>query len=182
VTIPATARGTASLSIVARQIGDDASGGPIELTRLAVKPSTHNYTPPRPAVPLDASFADLGSLVGVDLPASPVAPGGKVKLVLDWKASAASAVPYTVFVHVLDSRSHVIGQQDAPPVGGTRPTTGWVAGEYLADPHELTVDPATPPGRYQVEVGLYDPATGARVATGTTDNRIVVGTIEVGAG
>ena len=68
------------------------------------------------------------------------------------------------------------------PVGGTRPTTIWVDGEYLTDPHEFVVDPAAKPGRYQIEVGLYDPATGARVTTGTPDNRIVVGWILVGTG
>ena len=32
------------------------------------------------------------------------------------------------------------------------------------DRHVLDVDPAAPPGTYEVEVGLYFPETGARVA------------------
>jgi hypothetical protein len=65
----------------------------------------------------------------------------------------------------LDAQNKIVGQRDEPPGHGNRPTTGWVAGEYLADPHDVTIDLATPPGAYQLEVGLYDPQTGQRVQT-----------------
>jgi len=79
----------------------------------------------------------------------------------------------------LDAQNKIVGQRDEPPGHGNRPTTGWVAGEYLADPHDVTIDPATPPGAYQLEVGLYDPQTGQRVQTDAQTDRAVVGQVMV---
>jgi hypothetical protein len=52
---------------------------------------------------------------------------------------------------------------DAIPAGWERPTTGWIADEYIADPHELVLPADLPPGNYQLLVGLYDAASGARL-------------------
>jgi len=41
---------------------------------------------------------------------------------------------------------------------GARPTTTWVANEYLADAYELALKPETPPGTYRIEIGWYDAA------------------------
>src|SRR5207244_790848 len=102
-----------------------------------------------------------------------------VDVTLYWRAANPTPTSYTVFIHVLDLQNHVVGQRDEPPVHGARPTTGWVAGEFVADPHQLTIDPGTPPGTYPVEVGMYDPQTGARAATGTPDNRVIIGQVQV---
>ena len=50
--------------------------------------------------------------------------------------------------------------RDQRPVDDTYPTLSWVPGEEIADHYRLTLDPATPPGRYRLLVGLYDRATG----------------------
>jgi hypothetical protein len=42
-------------------------------------------------------------------------------------------------------------------------TTLWAPGEVVADNHGLPIHPATPPGEYRVEVGLYDAETGQRL-------------------
>jgi hypothetical protein len=65
-------------------------------------------------------------------------------------------VPFTVFVHLLGLDGQAVSGHDGEPVDGTRPTTGWVPGEYLADPHDLPIPADLPPGGYVVEVGLYD--------------------------
>ena len=41
-------------------------------------------------------------------------------------------------------------------MNGTRPTTGWVTGEYVADPHLVAIPADLASGDYVVEVGLYD--------------------------
>jgi hypothetical protein len=105
-------------------------------------------------------------------------------LTLFWGAAGASDRRYTVFVHLLDPQGNIRGQIDRPPLAGTRPTDGWTAGEYLRDPYDPAVAGDAPAGRYQIEVGLYDPATGARVpvvlADGSTADHVVVGSFEVG--
>ena len=46
---------------------------------------------------------------------------------------------------------------------GTYPTTGWVEDEVITDEYEIVVQSDAPPGEYQIEVGMYDAATGQRL-------------------
>ncbi len=90
----------------------------------------------------------------------------EVLLTLYWQA-AANGNPeqqYVVFTHILDSTGRLIGQHDGVPVYGTRPTGGWLAGEYLIDEHPLVFREAYT-GSATIQVGLYDPDTLERVPT-----------------
>jgi hypothetical protein len=109
--------------------------------------------------------------------------GSPISLTLYWKpvapaeSRAAGGVggadkPYTVFVHLLGPDSQIWAQQDNPPSLGTAPTSGWVPGEYVADPYQLVVKPETPAGEYRIEVGMYDPATGARLRVTDSDRQL----------
>jgi hypothetical protein len=75
---------------------------------------------------------------------------------LYWQALAELDVPYTVFVHLLDPEGRVVTGHDGEPVSGTRPTTGWVPGEYITDAHDVLIPKDLSPGEYVIEVGLYD--------------------------
>jgi hypothetical protein len=86
-----------------------------------------------------------------------------VQLTLHWEAVGSTPQNYTVFVHVLDSDGQLIAQADSPPCDGRCPTYGWIAGEYLVDPHAFTLSADGPVGSYQIAVGLYDLATGERL-------------------
>jgi hypothetical protein len=44
-------------------------------------------------------------------------------------------------------------------------TTLWEPGDLIIDNYGLPIHPATPPGQYRLEVGLYDPETGQRLLT-----------------
>lgn len=177
--VPPSAAGAVLLEVTARVTGEARSPA-IEIARFAVKPSPHNFTPPTPSHRLNARFNGVGSLIGADFP-DRVAPGRPVPVVLYWRADAATSTPETVFVHLLDGENHVVGQRDEPPLHGARPTTGWIHGEYLTDSHDLPVDPQLQPGTYEIEVGMYDPRSGARASTGTPANRIVIGSIQAEA-
>ena len=59
-------------------------------------------------------------------------------------------------MHLLNQENKPIAQKDDEPVGGARPTTGWVANEYIADTYTLNVTTDTAPGKYQIEIGWYD--------------------------
>jgi hypothetical protein len=86
-------------------------------------------------------------------------------LTLYWRAEDTPPTAYTVFTHLLDSTGHVIAQDDSPPAGGRYPTTGWLRGEYVTDPHTLVFNARGQAytGSATLEVGLYDPVNGARV-------------------
>ena len=72
------------------------------------------------------------------------------ELVLHWKAEAAPAENYTVFVHMLDEAGKIIAQADAPP---RLPTKYWRWGETYSTYHQLPED--LPLLDYTVSVGWY---------------------------
>jgi 4-amino-4-deoxy-L-arabinose transferase-like glycosyltransferase len=92
-----------------------------------------------------------------------LSPGDTLFLSLYWEADGPTDVPYTVFTHLVGPDGQLFGQWDNPPVSGTYPTTGWSPDENVVDQYQIPVKPDAPPGDYHLQVGLYDPATGARL-------------------
>jgi hypothetical protein len=80
-------------------------------------------------------------------------------LTLYWRAQAPPPARYTVFVHVLDASGQVVAQFDGPPVHGLYPSDAWWPGQIIADEHSL----ALPDGATTLLIGLYDPASMARL-------------------
>ncbi|MBK8539804.1 MAG: glycosyltransferase family 39 protein [Ardenticatenia bacterium] len=103
-------------------------------------------------------------LSGISLTGPPLGPGSTVAVDLRWDLPApASLTPSpTVFVHLLGpprpDGSVVWATGDGPPLADRWP----VAPGPLFDRHLLAIDPDAPPGRYQIEVGLYDAIGGER--------------------
>jgi hypothetical protein len=137
------------------------------LGRLTVRGRSHETNPPVPEHTADDGFDNLARLVGYDLapPAEGVTPGDSLPLTLYWQALGASERPYTVFVHLLDESGGILGYGDGEPAAGLLPTTGWLAGEYLKDPHAVAIRSDAPAGAYRLAIGLYNPATGERLKT-----------------
>jgi hypothetical protein len=138
----------------------DASGAPlgasVDLGPIDVLTTTRVFTPPQPQASRQADFGNQVLLLGADLGPDPVQPGGTLRVTAYWQALIEMDVPYTVFVHLLGPDGQVMIGRDGEPVFGTRPTTGWVPGEYIADPHDLSLPTDLAPGEYVIEVGLYD--------------------------
>jgi len=68
-------------------------------------------------------------------------------------------------VQLLDEDGRLVTGSDAIPADWTRPTTGWIAGEYIEDRHELLLPLDLALGKYQLLVGLYDEIGGGRLVT-----------------
>jgi hypothetical protein len=81
-----------------------------------------------------------------------------------WRAEAEMPTSYRIFIHLVDSDGQILAQADGEPANWTRPTTGWVPGEYILDDHTLTIPPDLPADA-SLRIGLYDPATGQRLQT-----------------
>ena len=113
--------------------------------------------------PMDAAFGDQIALTGYSLPAGAVSAGDILPLSLTWKALKPVSERYSVFVHLLDGANHIVGQRDAEPGGGGRPTNTWKEGEEVADNYGILIRPGTPSGRYAVELGLYRLDDGGRL-------------------
>ena len=147
---------------------------------LYVNPRVADVRPLR--LPVGARLGELGELAAVEVVGLGARAGEALPVTLEWRASGPSQARYTAFVHLIDDQEYLWGQHDAEPVGGARPTTSWRAGETIADRHGLPVAVGTPPGRYRLEVGLYQAGTGARLPVVGGGDRVLVGPLDVQAG
>ncbi len=132
----------------------------------------------RPVVenPLETTFGGTIQLLGYRLDApQPITSASTVVLTLYWEALANGSPggDYVVFAQLLDSHGRLVGQHDGVPVYGTRPTSGWLRGEYLIDEHPMTFrEPYTGPVR--IQVGLYNPASLERLGTGDGSDAVLL--------
>jgi hypothetical protein len=106
---------------------------------------------------------DTIALLGYSLLGDRLAAGDIAQITLFWKADRTPVRRYKVFLHLLDKGNHIVGQRDAEPGGGARLTDRWAPGEVVIDNYGLPIHPATPPGEYRLEVGMYDAETGQRL-------------------
>ncbi len=140
------------------------AGQRFPIGQVEIVASNHNFTPPTPMHTLDVPFSEVARLVGFDLPQQTVSAGDPIPLTLYWQAMGDdSPVAYTVFAHLLAADGRLIGQHDAPPDNGQRPTTGWIAGEFITDGHEITFREPAYTGPAQIAIGLYNPITSTRL-------------------
>jgi hypothetical protein len=124
---------------------------------------------PAPAVKDNVSFQDHLQLVGHSL----VQTQGQLHVVLDWKATGSASKDYTVFVHMVAPNGDLVAQHDGQPAGGAFPTSLLAPGAEVPDPHVLDVS-RLPAGKYQLEIGLYDLASGARLPTDRGDTSLTL--------
>ncbi|MBK8020481.1 MAG: glycosyltransferase family 39 protein [Chloroflexi bacterium] len=137
--------------------------GDSEIARFTVEAAPMLTELPDMTYRIDASFPEVGVLVGPSLPDGPMQRATEPLVSLVWQAEGPSAESYTVFVQLLDASGQVVAQSDAVPASGTRPTTGWRAGEVVIDEHRLRFNERATPGTARLIAGLYDPLTGRRV-------------------
>ncbi len=150
----------------------------LSLETITVTAPERQFTPPPLAQELDSAFTtaqgdEVATLIGLAAdssspPCSPV-PLLPCTLPFVWRADATPATGYHVFVHLVDETGAILAQSDAVPANWTRPTTGWLPGEYVVDEHILTLPAELPAGELSLRVGLYDPDSGARLLTGPAD-------------
>lgn len=98
---------------------------------------------------------------------------------LFWRTTAPLATDYTAFVHVVDAAGRMIGQWDQVPGAGSAPTSGWAPGTLIADDYRIDLDREGAQSPVRVIVGLYDPATGARLPVLDTPLPSVDNAVEV---
>jgi hypothetical protein len=146
------------------------------LGRVAIKNRERMMSAPTLARPLDALFEQKIKLIGYDTQID--AAQKRARVILYWRALAQMNTSYTVFVHLLDAQNKVIAAGDALPGNGTLPTTGWIEDEYITDAHTLSLDDV-PPGAYQIEIGVYDPATGLRLKMADGQDRLILAAIAI---
>ncbi|MEZ4771408.1 MAG: hypothetical protein R2844_23710, partial [Caldilineales bacterium] len=142
----------------ARAAGEAGNRTDLVLGQLAVLPSTE----PAGERPL----ADFGllQLVQAGSPAEVISPGDEIPVELQWQAGdSAAAGPLVIVVQLVDAQGNVVASLEEEPLQGRYPTTRWRDNELVRDRHRLAVPASTPPGSYQLIVGVYRAQTGERL-------------------
>ncbi|MCC6799068.1 MAG: hypothetical protein IT325_03060, partial [Anaerolineae bacterium] len=121
---------------------DFTGAGAQRLATYTIEDTDRLFAPPPFAQAVGAQFKGVATLEGYTLERATVGAGDPLALTLVWRAAATPPVAYTVFAHLLDADGRFIGGHDSPPGEGNRPTTGWVAGEYIVDVHALAPEDA----------------------------------------
>lgn len=135
-------------------------------------------------VDVNAIFADVIVLDTFALPAADLQAGDPLRLTLRWHAVAAVPQRYKVFVHVSSSRdAPPLAQHDSEPGGGLEPTSTWPAGVAIVDRQGVLLPAELPAGRYELLLGVYDPASGQRLpvkaAAALPGDRLLLATISI---
>lgn len=108
--------------------------------------------------------ADFGSalrLLGYDLRAPTVAPGGTIELVTLWQVINPQLLrpqnlsdaneDLVLFTHALDAAGNIVGQEDRLDA----PAWDWQTGDAIAQIHRFRLPPDLPAGPIALEVGAY---------------------------
>jgi hypothetical protein len=155
----------------------------ITLDRAAWIGAGWRQKPPQPIYPRAVTFANGCDLVGYDLKTTSFTAGQTIPLVLYWHSRDRTPEDHTVFIHLLDARGRMVAQADAPPLGGTYPTLAWNVGEWVRDPHSISLPDDLVPGDYTLRIGWYRLDTGERaeahVKDGTAADHADIGTTRV---
>jgi hypothetical protein len=133
---------------------------------------------PLTPVPLPADFGGQLAFLGYELLSEELAAGTEVVLITAWQAEGKPEPPLSIFVHLLDPQGRIAGQFDGLGIdpNGLRP------GDVLLHVHRFTVAPDAPPGRYWLQVGLYNPETLVRLPlAGQDSDRLLLTQVEVAA-
>ncbi len=161
---------------------DDRTGAPYARVLTVPGGAAMARTPQHAA---DVRWPEF-DLQGYDLNLETYKPGEIVYLQLWWAVKGAPATDWTVFTHIIgppgaDGATQWAGS-DAQPGQGSLPTTAWRPGDLILDEYQILLPENIPPGEYQIEVGLYNSATGGvRAQTIEPDgaDHIILGTINV---
>ncbi len=131
--------------------------------------------------PLHITFADQIQLLGYDLDARSLKPGGTARVTLFWRALAPMPESYRVFVHLIGQDDTSGGGADVIPARGAFPTVYWKPGDALRDVVSVPVAGNAQAGKYAVEVGLYSlERPGERLTvSGSDEDRVIVDAIKI---
>jgi len=151
-------------------------------TPLTITALDRTFTPPLVDVETDTSLGDVITLLGATVQPQTrnVQPGTTLTTTLVWRADKQPPTSYHVFLHLVGPDGALLAQSDGIPADWTRPTTGWLPGEYVTDVRVLTIPPETPAGDYILSAGLYVPG-GERLSTPDGADALTLTTITLEA-
>ncbi len=154
-------------------VGDDTHTiGTIEILE-----TDRVFSKPEVQIPLEHTFGETAVLIGLDLPQTEFRPSDAIPLTLHWQSiTEGETNPYKLFVHLLDENDNIIGQVDVEPLGGIRPFTSWIQGEYISDMLNITLNDSNFEGEVRIGVGIYNPVDNTRLLDMDGNGRVILPT------
>jgi hypothetical protein len=133
---------------------------------LKIDAPERTVAPPPVDIALHTTLGDLVTLVGASFEpeSSRIGPGVTLTTTLVWRVESATHASYRVFLHLVGPDGKLVDQSDGVPANWSRPTTGWLPGEYIIDLRSLTLPREASGGQYTLLAGLYVPG-GQRLVT-----------------
>ncbi|MBN1995013.1 MAG: hypothetical protein JW953_20125 [Anaerolineae bacterium] len=113
-------------------------------------------------VPKLINFGGQVNLLGYDLDCQTATSGENFHLTAYWQARHPLTTNYSSLAQLVDAERHLYAAQDNLHPGKLL-ATRWQPWGFVQDPHTVPIPPGTPPGDYFLVIGLYDPATWARL-------------------
>ncbi|HLH74447.1 MAG TPA: glycosyltransferase family 39 protein [Chloroflexota bacterium] len=113
-----------------------------------------------PSIPELVNFGNRLQLLGYDLPTQTIQSGQSGQVTLYWKAITALQRDYIVSLRITDGTFYW-WRHDGRPAAETYPTTSWTIGQVVSGKLSFQVPPGTPPGTYDLELGVYGQGVGA---------------------
>lgn len=141
----------------------------VELGQLRIGELERLFDEPSFDSALQANFDNLAELVGLTIEPFDIDQEKPITVTIVWRGVDEMPISYRVFIHLVNARGEILSQSDADPAGWTRPTTGWLPGEYIVDSHLLGPIAVQEGEEYALRIGLYDPATGTRLTSSGED-------------
>jgi hypothetical protein len=138
-------------------------------------------------VRLPQTFGDQFELTGIEVSQLEAAPGDSISVDFDWKVLSPTKQDWSIFLHLIandPSKLHGQGDGSFTHLGAAVSLPDWLAGAPIFDHKTLTIDPDTPPGLYNLRVGVYSSDQGDRlsVTPGTAnqaDDGVIIAKIQV---
>ena len=123
-----------------------------------------------------ATFTGIAALVGMNQGRTPDA----LLVELIWRALGPAETPLKAFVHLYcgPQPETLRTQDDQFLQDGRVDARSWTHGMLLRDVYELPLDAGELPGDCVLRVGLYDPASGARVPLPDGEDSVAAGRIQ----
>ena len=150
------------------------------ISQLSITAPDRTFTSPPVDIETETHLGDVVTLRGATLQPETrtLQPGTSLTTTLVWRAEEQTSTSYHVFLHLIGPDGTLVAQSDGIPADWTRPTTGWLPGEYVTDARALTIPSEAPAGDYILSVGLYIPG-GARLAAPDGTDAVALTTITV---
>jgi|GEM_PF-5148324 len=118
---------------------------------LTILPSTRLFERPKLAKPLEATFGNSITLVGLQEPITDSETNAPMSLKLVWQAIDLPDTDYQVTVQFLNEQGKPVVQRD---IGLPDGSSNWLVGQVQTQ--EITMPTPSDPGRYTMIIALYD--------------------------